>query len=140
KAYQGDSVVSLLYAIAHEDVDLAAIPRGAKWDRLRAVLGRALFKDVDRRYPTAAAMSADLALALQDLGGSIDGAAASDLGLVRRAARPPPAPRPPPPAAPPPAAPARAGGAAPAAPTAPGGPPPPPPPPPAPPRPPPAPR
>jgi len=86
KAYQGDSVVALLYKIAHEDVDLSLIPRGAKWDRLRAVLGRALFKDPDRRYPTAAAMSADLALGLQDLGGSLDGAAASDLGLMRRSA------------------------------------------------------
>jgi serine/threonine protein kinase len=85
KAYQGDSVVALLYKIAHEDVDLALIPRGAKWDRLRATLGRALFKDPDRRYPSAAAMAADLALALQDLGGSIDGAAASDLGLMRLA-------------------------------------------------------
>jgi len=85
KAFQGDSVVSLMYKIAHEDPDLTLIPRGSKWDRLRAVLTRAFFKDAVRRYPTAAAMSADLALALQDLGGSIDDAAASDKGIVRRA-------------------------------------------------------
>jgi serine/threonine-protein kinase len=85
KAFQGDSVVSLMYKIAHEDPDLTLIPRGSKWDRLRAVLTRAFFKDAVRRYPTAAAMSADLALALQDLGGSIDDAAASDKGMVRRA-------------------------------------------------------
>jgi serine/threonine-protein kinase len=84
KAFQGDSVVSLMYKIAHEDPDLRLIPRGAKWDRLRAVLTRAFFKDAVRRYPTAAAMSADLALALQDLGGALDDTAASDKGMLRR--------------------------------------------------------
>src|SRR5258707_7447855 len=92
KAFQGDSVVTLMYKIAHEDPDLGLIPRGAKWDRLRAVLTRALFKDAVRRYPTAATMSADLALALQDLGGSLDEAAASDRGMVRRASYTAPAP------------------------------------------------
>jgi eukaryotic-like serine/threonine-protein kinase len=92
KAFQGDSVVALMYKIAHEDPDLTLIPRGAKWDRLRAVLTRAFFKDAVRRYPTAGAMSADLALALQDLGGSHDDAAASDKGMVRRASYPAPGP------------------------------------------------
>jgi len=119
KAFQGDSVVALMYQIAHEDPDLTLIPRGAKWDRLRAVLTRAFFKDAVRRYPTAEAMSADLALALQDLGGSLDEAAASDKGMVRQASYTAPGPvraartsgsmaseeRPP---TPPPAAPARA--------------------------------
>ncbi len=92
KAFQGDSVVTLMYKIAHEDPDLGLIPRGAKWDRLRAVLTRAFFKDAVRRYPTAAAMSADLALALQELGGSHDDAAASDRGMVRRASYTAPGP------------------------------------------------
>src|SRR5258707_2324923 len=92
KAFQGDSVVALMYKIAHEDPDLTLIPRGAKWDRLRAVLTRAFFKDAVRRYPTAGAMSADLALALQDLGGSLDEAAASDKGMVRRASYTAPGP------------------------------------------------
>ena len=117
KAFQGDSVVALMYKIAHEDPDLTLIPRGAKWDRLRAVLTRAFFKDAVRRYPSAAAMSADLALALQDLGGSIDDAAASDKGMVRRASYTASGPmereaRPP---TPPPAAPALASGPRPAA-------------------------
>ena len=90
KAFQGDSVVSLMYKIAHEDPDLRLIPRGAKWDRLRAVLTRAFFKDAVRRYPTAAAMSADLSLALQDLGGPLDDEAASDKGMIRRASFAPP--------------------------------------------------
>jgi hypothetical protein len=92
KAFQGDSVVALMYKIAHEDPDLTLIPRGAKWDRLRAVLTRAFFKDAVRRYPNAGAMSADLALALQDLGGSLDEAAASDKGMVRRASYTAPGP------------------------------------------------
>jgi len=94
KAFQGESVVSLMYKIAHEDPDLTLIPRGAKWDRLRAVLTRAFFKDAVRRYPSAAAMSADLALALQDLGGALDDAAASDKGMIRRVSYTAPAPTP----------------------------------------------
>lgn len=86
KAYQGDSVVALVYKIAHEDPDLALIPRGPQWERLREVLVRGLAKDPDERYATAAEMAADLALALQDLGGSIDRAAASDKGVFKRAA------------------------------------------------------
>ena len=84
KAYRGDTIVALVYKIAHEDPDLGLIPRGAKWDRLRGVLTRALFKDAERRYPSAASMSADLDLALADLGGPAGGAAASDLGVVKR--------------------------------------------------------
>jgi hypothetical protein len=107
-----------MYKIAHEDPDLRLIPRGAKWDRLRALLTRAFFKDAVRRYPTAAAMSADLTLALQDLGGPLDDTAASDRGMLRRASYTAPAavrtagasapvtsdarPGTPPPAAPPP--------------------------------------
>jgi eukaryotic-like serine/threonine-protein kinase len=96
KAYRGDTIVALVYKIAHEDPDLGLIPRGAKWDRLRGVLTRALFKDAERRYPSAAAMSADLELALADLGGPLTGAAASDLGLVKRALAVPLAPSAPP--------------------------------------------
>jgi eukaryotic-like serine/threonine-protein kinase len=84
KAYQGDSVVALVYKIAHEDPDLALIPRGPQWERLREVLGRGLAKDPEDRYATGVEMAADLALALQDLGGSIDGAAASDKGVFKR--------------------------------------------------------
>jgi len=82
KAYRGDSVVSLLYKIAHEDPDLSLIPRGPAWERLRAVLVRSLARDPGQRYPDAAAMGADLAQALLDLGGSAHWAAPSDLGLM----------------------------------------------------------
>jgi eukaryotic-like serine/threonine-protein kinase len=110
KAYRADTVVAVLYKIAHEEPNLGLLPPGPQWDRLRAVLVRALARDPDDRYPDASAMAAELSLALQDLGGSTDGAAASDRGLMRTAPRaseadrpsqrprtvvPPPAPAPP---------------------------------------------
>ncbi len=91
KAYRGDSVVSLLYKIAHEEPDLSLLPRGPQWEGVRGVLAGALAREPDERYATAAAMAADVARALTDLGGSTDGAAASDQGLMRRTtARPAP--------------------------------------------------
>jgi serine/threonine protein kinase len=84
KAYRSDSVVALLYKIAHEDPDLSLLPQGAEWDRLRTVLGRALAQEVDERYPDAGTMSAELMVALQQFGGSVDWAAPSDLGLLSR--------------------------------------------------------
>ncbi len=82
KAYKGDSVVALLYKIAHEDPDLKLLPREAEWDRLRQVLARALEKDPEQRYPDSHAMIADLEHALRDLGGTTNWAAAADLGLL----------------------------------------------------------
>jgi serine/threonine-protein kinase len=102
KAYRGDSVVALLYKIAHEHPDLSLIPRGAAWDRLRGVLERSLAKSRDDRYATAAAMAAELSQALLDLGGSAQWAAASDLGLLVKNRVPAgPSPGRPPTAAPP---------------------------------------
>jgi serine/threonine-protein kinase len=120
KAYRGDSVVALLYKIAHEDPDLSLLPKGPQWDKLRRVLGRALVRDPEGRYSDAAAMIQDLSEALRDLGGSPDWSAPSDLGLVMRtpsravptvpaAAPTAPAPAEPPGAPPPPAAPATRG-------------------------------
>ena len=93
KAYRSESVVGLLYKIAHEDPDLSLLPRGSDWERLRAVLDRALVHDPDERYPDARAMSADIIAALQDFGGSRDWAAPSDLGVLARVT-PRPAPIP----------------------------------------------
>ena len=118
KAYKSESVVGLLYKIAHEDPDLSLLPRGPSWDRLRAVLARALVHDPEERYPDARTMAADIVAALQDFGGSPDWAAPADLGpLARATPRPAPVPAftprsdsPEPagePAAPPPAVPER---------------------------------
>jgi eukaryotic-like serine/threonine-protein kinase len=42
KAFRADSLVSIMYKILHEAPDLGLIPGGHQWERLRAVLGRAL--------------------------------------------------------------------------------------------------
>ena len=91
KAFRGDSVVALLYKIAHEDPDLSLIPRGPEWSHLRTVLERSLARDADQRYFDADAMSADLAQALLELGGSAQWATATHLGRRIRTAPTPPA-------------------------------------------------
>jgi serine/threonine-protein kinase len=92
KAYKGDSVVTLLFKIAHEPADLGLIPRGPSWERLRQVLERALDQERDRRYPDARSMSGELAAALADLGGGADWASATSWGVVSRATPRPAAP------------------------------------------------
>jgi serine/threonine-protein kinase len=84
KAYRGDSVVALVYKIAHEDPDLSLLPRGDAWARLRTVLAGALARDPEMRYPDAGHMQDELALALRDLGGKSDWTTASDRGLAFR--------------------------------------------------------
>jgi serine/threonine protein kinase len=103
KAYQGDSVVALVYKIAHEDPDLSLLPRGEKWHTLRAVVERSLAREPDARYADARSMQDELFLVLGKLGGVADWTSASDLGLMSRTPRPrteaaplvpPPAPAP----------------------------------------------
>ena len=85
KAYKGDTVVSLLYKIVHEQPDLGLIPKGPQWETLNRVLAASLAKDPDARYRDAHAMGAELARALLDLGGSPDWMTRSDPGLTLRA-------------------------------------------------------
>jgi hypothetical protein len=92
RAFKAESVVAVMYRILHEAPDLSLIPGGREWERLRAVLARALARRPDDRFPDARAMSAELALALQDLGGSADWTAPADRALL---VRPRPSPRPP---------------------------------------------
>jgi serine/threonine-protein kinase len=94
KAYQGDSVVALVYKIAHEDPDLSLLPRGGIWGQLRKVLAGALARDPEMRYPDAGHMQDELALALRDLGGKSDWTTASDRGLAFRSKVAPPEPEP----------------------------------------------
>ena len=84
KAYKADSLVAILYKILHEAPDLTLIPEGQKWERLRAVLARALARKAEDRYPDARAMSAELAQALSDLGGTLDWTAPADQALLVR--------------------------------------------------------
>jgi serine/threonine-protein kinase len=92
KVYQADNVVSLLYKIAHEDPSLARLPTGPQWQRLRTVVARALARQPDDRYRDAHAMSADLAGALEDLGGAAPAAPAVHDTPLPRIPAPPPAP------------------------------------------------
>ena len=90
KAFQAESLVSIVYKILHEAPDLGLIPDGRQWERLRAVLARALARKASDRYPDARAMSAELGQALSDLGGTLDWSAPADQALLvrpKRAAR-----------------------------------------------------
>ena len=84
KAFQADSLVSIMYKILHEAPDLGLIPDGRQWERLRAVLTRALAREASDRYPDARAMSAELGQALSDLGGTLDWSAPADQALLVR--------------------------------------------------------
>ncbi len=84
KAFKADSVVSIMYKILHEAPDLALIPEGHQWERLRAVLARALARRAEDRYPDARAMSAEVGQALSDLGGTVDWTAPADQALLVR--------------------------------------------------------
>jgi eukaryotic-like serine/threonine-protein kinase len=84
RAFKADTVVAVMYRILHEAPDLSLIPSGREWERLSAVLARALARRPDDRFPDARAMSSELALALQDLGGSADWTAPADRALLVR--------------------------------------------------------
>jgi serine/threonine-protein kinase len=82
KGFQGDSVVSLLYKIAHESPDISLLPKDPRWSGIRTVLSRTFERDPDERYPTAQAMAAELGEALRSVGGSTEGPTATDSGLL----------------------------------------------------------
>ena len=91
KAFKAETVVAVVFKILHEEPNLALIPDGPGWERLRSVMTRALARDADERYPSARAMSDDLAEVLRDLGGSVDLTSSADqVFLVRPRAEPPP--------------------------------------------------
>jgi serine/threonine-protein kinase len=81
KVYRADSVVSLLYKVAHEPPALAELPAGPQWRRLREVVTRALQREPEDRYPDARSMADDLSQALADLGGAAPGPQAWDGAL-----------------------------------------------------------
>ncbi|HEY7513702.1 MAG TPA: serine/threonine-protein kinase, partial [Vicinamibacteria bacterium] len=89
RAYRGDTIVAILFKIANEPPDLRLLPRGPQWEKLRAIVTRALQRKPDDRYPDARSMSADLQEALRELGGTGDWMTPSDQGLLVRAPRKP---------------------------------------------------
>ncbi len=70
--FHAESLPALLFKVLKEEPDMALIPGGPEWKRLRGVITRALQKKREDRYPDAAAMRADLELALKELGDSAD--------------------------------------------------------------------
>ncbi len=70
KPFRGESLPELMFKVIKEDAEMGPIPDGPEWQRLRAVITRALQKKPEDRYPDAGAMRADVELALQELGGS----------------------------------------------------------------------
>jgi hypothetical protein len=94
KAIRAETVVSAMYKILHESPDLALIPTGEAWRRLRGVLERALARRPDERFPDARAMAAELAQALVDLGGTADWSMPADQALLVRPKPLPPLPAP----------------------------------------------
>jgi eukaryotic-like serine/threonine-protein kinase len=89
KAYRGNTIVAVLFKIANEAPDLGLLPPGAQWEKLRAIVTRALQRKPEDRYPDARSMSAELREALRELGGSGDWMTPSDQGLLVRAPRKP---------------------------------------------------
>src|SRR5262245_11247181 len=86
-SYRGDTIVAVLYKIANEPPDLSLLPRGAQWERLRAVVTRALQRKPEDRYPDARSMSSDLQEARRELGGTGDWMTPFDQGSLLRAPR-----------------------------------------------------
>ena len=69
KAYRAASAVSVMFQIVHEEADLSRLPPTPRGDALRRVLRRALARDRAERHPNAAALGADLALAVRSYEG-----------------------------------------------------------------------
>jgi eukaryotic-like serine/threonine-protein kinase len=70
KAYRASSAVSVMFQIVHEDADLSRLPPTPRGEALRRVLRRALARDRAERHPNAAALGADLALAVRSYEGA----------------------------------------------------------------------
>jgi eukaryotic-like serine/threonine-protein kinase len=68
-AFVADTLVALVFRIAHEDPDLSALPDGAEWQRVRQLLLKALARRREDRYPDAAAFRADVEPVLRAFGG-----------------------------------------------------------------------
>jgi eukaryotic-like serine/threonine-protein kinase len=70
KAFHGSSVSDVVSEVVNKEPEMGLIRNGPEWQRLRGVILRSLQKRPEDRYPHAAAMREDLALALYELGRS----------------------------------------------------------------------
>ncbi len=72
RPFHDDNLMAIFYNVTHREPDMALIPDGPVWKRLRAVIMRALQKRPEDRYPDALAIRKDLELALKELGDGAD--------------------------------------------------------------------
>jgi len=69
-AFAAETLVALVFRIAHEEPDLSALPPGGKWEPVQGILRKALARSREERYPDAAAFRADVEAALRAFGGT----------------------------------------------------------------------
>jgi len=70
RPFVGEGPTQILYRIVHDDPPPIAAELGECGDRLKAVVARALAKDPDSRYPSAAALADDLIGVMRSLSAS----------------------------------------------------------------------
>ena len=61
RPFEGGSATEVLYKIVHSPAPPLPLPPDVATDRLQRILDRALAKDLDQRYPSAAAMADEIA-------------------------------------------------------------------------------
>jgi len=61
RPFEGNSATEVLYKIVHSPAPPLQLPPDSATDRLQRILDRALAKDLDQRYPSAAMMADELA-------------------------------------------------------------------------------
>ncbi|MBN2369849.1 MAG: protein kinase, partial [Vicinamibacteria bacterium] len=66
RAFDGESLTSVMFKIAHEDPDRGALPQTAYSPRLEQIVMKALARKVEERYQTLEEMRDDLAMLLGD--------------------------------------------------------------------------
>ena len=66
RPFDGESLTSVMFKIAHEDADRSAFPRTALSPRLEEIVLKALARDIGERYQDLAAMQADLEALLRE--------------------------------------------------------------------------
>ena len=60
RPFHADNLMAIFYKITHEEAHFDLVPQGADHDALVPILKKALSKDIDQRYQTAAEFALDL--------------------------------------------------------------------------------
>jgi predicted Ser/Thr protein kinase len=72
RPFEGNSATEVLYKIVHSPAPPLPLPPDAATDRLQRILDRALAKDLEQRYPSAATMADEIAEVQSFLGHAAD--------------------------------------------------------------------